>query len=148
MKNFAFFLALALSLGTSMYTLSQKPELQEKQASPELKASMEQGKVLYASYCLHCHMENGEGIANTFPPLAKADYLMEDRERSIKQVIYGLEGEIVVNGVTYDGVMYPSGMNDEQVAHVLNFLRNSWGNQDLKIITKKEVAEVRAKYDD
>jgi nitrite reductase (NO-forming) len=73
---------------------------------------------------------------------------MKDRERAIHQVIFGVEGEIEVNGETYYGMMQPTGLNDEQVANVLNYVRNSWGNKDLKVITKEEVAKVRAKADE
>jgi nitrite reductase (NO-forming) len=146
-KNVSLILSLAAFVwSTSMVSLPQ--EAQEKEPSPELKASMAKGKVIYESYCLSCHMENGEGIPATFPPLAKSDYLMADRERSIHQVIFGLEGEIVVNEETYDGLMPASGLEDEQVAQVLNYVRNSWGNKDLKIITAEEVAKVRAKADE
>jgi nitrite reductase (NO-forming) len=146
-KNVSLILSVAAFLwSTSMVNHPQ--EAQEKEPSPELKASMAKGKVIYESYCLSCHMENGEGIPATFPPLAKSDYLMADRERSIHQVIFGLEGEIVVNEETYDGLMPASGLEDEQVAQVLNYVRNSWGNKDLKIITTEEVAKVRAKADE
>jgi nitrite reductase (NO-forming) len=144
-------LSLFLSLATFVFSISlvsPSQEAQEKEPGPELKASMAKGKVIYESYCLSCHMENGEGIPATFPPLAKSDYLMADRERSIHQVIFGLEGEIVVNEETYDGLMPASGLEDEQVAHVLNYVRNSWGNKDLKIISTEEVAKVRAKADE
>jgi mono/diheme cytochrome c family protein len=123
-------------------------EIQDPQPSKELKDSMLKGLEIYSSFCISCHMQNGEGISGAFPPLAKSDYLMKDRERSIHQVIFGVEGEIEVNGVTYYGMMQPTGLNDEQVANVLNYVRNSWGNKDLKVITKDEVAKVRAKADE
>lgn len=121
---------------------------QDPQPSKELKDSMLKGLEIYSSFCISCHMQNGEGISGAFPPLAKSDYLMKDRERSIHQVIFGVEGEIEVNGETYYGMMQPTGLNDEQVANVLNYVRNSWGNKDLKVITKEEVAKVRAKADE
>ena len=123
-------------------------ETQDPQPSKELKDSMLKGLEIYSSFCISCHMQNGEGISGAFPPLAKSDYLMKDRERAIHQVIFGVEGEIEVNGETYYGMMQPTGLNDEQVANVLNYVRNSWGNKDLKVITKEEVAKVRAKADE
>lgn len=130
---------------SSSFIFSQQAPPQEVKISPELKASIEKGKVIYESNCVSCHMPTGEGISGAFPPLAKSDYLMKDRERSIRQTIFGVEGEIVVNGETYYGMMPPTGLNDEQVAHVLNYVRNTWGNSDPKLITKEEVAKVRAK---
>lgn len=111
-------------------------------SGPDLEASIKQGQAVYSSYCVSCHMSEGEGIPGAFPPLAASDYLMENKERSIRTVMYGLEGEIVVNGVTYNSIMTPMGLTDEEVAHVLNFVRNSWGNSG-EVVTFEEVEAVR-----
>ena len=55
----------------------------------DLKASMERGKEVYATYCLSCHMEEGEGLEGVYPPVAKSDYMMADVKRSIISVIHG-----------------------------------------------------------
>ena len=52
----------------------------------ELKESIQRGKNIYTDFCITCHLETGEGVENTFPPLAKSDYLMNNREASIKGV--------------------------------------------------------------
>lgn len=104
----------------------------------DLKKSMERGKRIYGSYCQTCHMQNGLGIEGVFPPLAKADYLMKDRKRSILQVLNGASGKMVVNGKTYNGQMPPQGLNPKQVADVLNYVMNSWGNK-AKMVTVDEV---------
>jgi nitrite reductase (NO-forming) len=106
----------------------------------DLKKSMERGKRIYGSYCQTCHMQNGLGIEGVFPPLAKSDYLMKDRSRSIRQIINGASGKMVVNGKTYNGNMPPQGLTVKQTADVLNYIMNSWGNK-AKIVT---VAEVKA----
>lgn len=75
-------------------------------------------------------MEKGEGIESVYPPIAKSDYLMADKKRSIDQVLHGVTGEIKVNGVTYDGVMTGfEGLSDQEVSDVLNYIRNSFGNK-------------------
>jgi len=109
----------------------------------ELKVSAERGKEVYINNCQNCHMENGEGLEGTFPPLAKSDYLMKDLKRSIHTVLEGQVDEITVNGKLYSTPM--PGMNsltDQQVADVLNFVRNSWGNKGV-IVTPKQIAEIR-----
>jgi nitrite reductase (NO-forming) len=68
----------------------------------DLKASIERGKEVYDVNCITCHMEKGEGMEGVFPPLAKADYLMGDKARSIKQILKGASGEMTVNGKTYN----------------------------------------------
>ncbi|MFP4088982.1 MAG: c-type cytochrome [Cyclobacteriaceae bacterium] len=138
MKN-AFLLFLLFSM---LLIASRQKETALPQAEPELQASIKEGQEIYNSYCMSCHMSQGEGIPGAFPPLAGADYLMEDKERSIRVVMYGLEGEIVVNGVTYDNAMTPMGLTDEEIAHVLNYVRNSWGNEG-EVVTFEEVKKVR-----
>jgi nitrite reductase (NO-forming) len=95
----------------------------------DLKASIERGKEVYNSQCITCHMEKGEGLEGAFPPLAKSDYLMADKKRAVKQILEGVTGEMVVNGVTYNGEMPAIDLTDEQVSDVLNYVRNSWGNK-------------------
>lgn len=96
------------------------------------------GQELYNSTCKVCHQENGEGVPNTFPPLAKSDYLLSDKSRAIRQVIHGSNGEIKVNGVSYNGIMPPQVLTDEEVAEVLNYVLHSWGNNG-PVISKEEV---------
>ncbi|MGB5236514.1 MAG: cytochrome c [Flavobacteriaceae bacterium] len=107
-----------------------------------LKASMARGEELYTDFCVTCHMPNGEGVESTFPPLAKSDYLMANREASIRGVKYGQRGEMVVNGVTYDNTMMPLGLDDEEIADVMNYVYNSWGNKSEKMVTVEEVASI------
>ena len=77
----------------------------------------------------------------TFPPLAKSDYLANNREASIRGVKYGQRGEITVNGVVYDNTMMPLGLEDQEIADVMNFVMNSWGNSQEKPVTTEEVAQ-------
>ncbi|MGB3589783.1 MAG: cytochrome c [Tunicatimonas sp.] len=113
-----------------------------QQTEPDLEESIKLGEEIYQGYCLACHMSEGEGIPGAFPPLAESDYLMADKTRSIQQVMHGSEGEMVVNGETYNGMMPPQPLSDEEIAHVLNFVRNSWGNEG-EVVTFAEVKAVR-----
>lgn len=108
----------------------------------DLKASIERGKEVYNAYCITCHMEQGEGIESVFPPVAKSDYLMADKRRSIHQVINGVSGEIKVNKVVYNGEMTGFDLTDEEVSDVLNYVRNSFGNKG-EAVTPNEVNSVR-----
>ena len=101
----------------------------QKKQKFDLKASIERGKEVYNTNCITCHMEKGEGLEGAFPPLAKSDYLMADKNRSIKQILEGASGEMTVNGKTYNGEMPAIDLTDEQVSDVLNYVRNSWGNK-------------------
>ena len=104
---------------------------------------MEKGKRVYSQTCFACHQATGLGLPGVFPPLAKSDYLMADKDRSIRGIIKGVTGAITVNGTQYNGVMPPVMINDEQIAHVLTYVRNEWGNKG-DIVTVDDVRRVRA----
>ena len=106
---------------------------------PELEASIERGSEIYVDFCVTCHKGKGEGVAHTYPPLAKSDFLMSNREKSIRGIKYGQQGELVVNGVTYNNVMDPLGLEDDEIADVMNFILNSWGNSSDDMVTGEEV---------
>lgn len=108
-----------------------------------LKESVARGRLVYNDFCISCHMTSGKGITNTFPPLANSDYLKNNQEASILGIKYGLKGELVVNGVTYNGVMASMGLEDDEIADVMNYINNSWGNNYGDLVTEKEVAEIQ-----
>ena len=108
---------------------------------PELQESIKRGEETYTSMCITCHMGDGSGVAGVFPPLAQSDYL-NDREASIRAIKHGLQGEITVNGETYNNIMTPLGLDDQEVADVLNYVLNNWGNEPGEMVTEEEVAEV------
>src|SRR5215831_13354653 len=108
----------------------------------DLKASIARGKEMYTNFCIYCHMELGTGIENLYPPLAKSEYMMNDKKRSILQVLKGDNGEMKVNGKTYNAPMTGFDLTDEQVSDVLNYCRNSWGNKGGPI-KPDEVASAR-----
>jgi len=101
----------------------------------DLKASIERGKDVYTTSCQNCHMENGEGMPDVFPPLAKSDYLKKDAKILINTVLKGMEGEIVVNGKKYNSLMPAQDyLSDEQISDVFNYVRNSWGSKAAAIL--------------
>lgn len=95
----------------------------------DIKKIMEAGRQVYTATCQPCHQVDGKGIPNVFPPLAKSDYLMKDKARSIKAVTHGLSGPITVNGQKYNSAMPAQNLSDSQVAAVLTYVRNSFGNK-------------------
>jgi len=102
------------------------------------------GGVLYKGTCSVCHQQDGEGLAGVFPPLANSDYLMADTRRAIEVVLNGLTGPVTVNGSDFNSVMPPmSQLNDDEIANILTFALNSWGNEDGEI-SSDDVAAVRA----
>ena len=106
-----------------------------------LAQKIESGKQIYTKTCFACHQANGEGLANAFPPLAKSDYLNADVKRAIGIVINGKTGEITVNGNKYNSVMTKQTLTDDEIADVLTYVYNSWGNNktNVKSTTVQEV---------
>ena len=86
------------------------------------------GEAVYNNTCVVCHQSEGEGLGGSFPPLAKSDYLLDDKYRAIEQVINGLSGEIIVNGIEYNSIMPAQDVTDQEVMDVINYVLNSWGN--------------------
>lgn len=128
-------LSVCLSFTLVMASFQQKQKF-------DLKASIERGKEIYAAQCISCHQEQGEGIEDIYPPLAKSDYLMADKKRSIQQTINGVSGEMKVNGKVYNSEMAAFDLTNEEVSDVLNYIRNSWGNKG-EAVTPEEVASAR-----
>jgi len=80
-------------------------------------------------------------LANAFPPLAKSDYLNKNVDKAIDIVLRGLSGEITVNGQKYNSQMPAQVLSDQEVASVLTFIYNSWGNNGTEFTEE----QVRAK---
>ena len=123
-------LALYISLIVGLYR--QKP----------LDQSIEEGTLIYQDFCLQCHGSEGKGESGVFPPLAQSDYLMENINQSIQGIKYGMRGVMVVNGVVYEGMMAAQGLDDVEIADVMNYILNSWGNSTQEQITEEQVRSV------
>lgn len=114
------------------------------QQKDELADSIRRGKEVYTAYCMNCHMEDGRGTPDINPPLAKADYLRKPVKLLISIILDGQSGEIVVNKKKYNTIMPAQPyLSDEQVADVLNYSRNAWGNKIAGRITPAQVKALR-----
>lgn len=136
MKKIALASFCVLSFVTFI-SFQQKPKF-------DLAASSERGKEIYLRNCVSCHMDQGEGLEGIFPPLAKSDYMLADKKRAIKQTLYGITGEMTVNGVKYNGEMNGFDITDEEMSDLMNYIFNSFGNQG-GVITPADVKSVRKK---
>ena len=88
------------------------------------------GKQLYGALCAACHQASGQGLPGVFPPLAGAEWVLGDERILISLLLHGVQGEIIVKGNTYNGVMPAFGnRSDDEVAAVLTYIRAEWGNQ-------------------
>ena len=102
------------------------------------------GQELFAGTCSVCHQANGAGLPGVFPPLAQSDYLKTDPQRAIGVLLHGLSGKVTVNGKDYDSVMPPMNqLNDDEIANILTYVLNSFGNAGGRVLTE-DVKKVRA----
>ena len=102
-------------------------------AANSLAERIAQGESVYQANCAACHQANGQGVAAAFPPLAQSDYLNADKIRAIKTITGGLQGKVTVNGQTVDGIMPAWSLSDEDIANVMTYIYNSWGNSGLDV---------------
>jgi mono/diheme cytochrome c family protein len=107
------------------------------------KQMMSTGKDVFSLYCLACHQEDGTGVPNLNPPLVKTSYVLGDKKKLIGIVLNGFEEKVEINGEFYSNVMAPHDfLSDIEVASVLTYVRNSFGNK-ASAITVAEVKNVR-----
>jgi len=148
----AVYLGRQAAAGTASERKVEQLRAEMKQAigsNPQIatltkEIQIEQGRQVYMQTCFVCHQPDGEGIVGQIPPLADSDYLMVDKDRSIRAVLQGLTGEVEVRGKKFNGVMLPlNHLSDEQVANVLTYVRNSFGNQG-EGVTPEEVRKTRS----
>lgn len=110
------------------------------------KAFATTNSAVYTTYCRACHQSNGMGDGTRFPPVAESEWVNGDKTKLTEVILNGLSGPITVKGVSYNEVMPAHGsfLNDEEIAEVLTYIRQNFGNQS-DAITPAEVAETRAK---
>ena len=119
--------------GGTIQTMPNGEAKKEVNLNKTLAEKIASGKNIYTKTCFACHQANGEGIANAFPPLAKSDYLNADVKRAINIVLNGKTGEITVNGAKYNSIMTKQTLTDDEIADVLTYVYNSWGNNKTNV---------------
>ena len=112
------------------------------QDKSNLQKSISRGKEIYTDFCIQCHLATGKGDLVNFPPLDGSDWLTKKRKQSIHAVKFGQTGEIIVKGKKFNNTMPPLGLENQEVADVMNYIMNSWSNKQKKIVTVEEVKAV------
>lgn len=99
------------------------------------------GSQLYKTHCANCHMDDGKGLAALIPPLTDTLFLRKNRDKLVCYINYGLKETIIINGVTYQGVMpAEKHLAPIDLAKTLTYITNSFGNKQ-GIYDVKEVEE-------
>ncbi len=137
-KSSCMFVALALLLGltvTANATASSNLTLADQ---------VNAGRELFSGTCSKCHQANGGGLQDVIPPLSGSDFLNSNPRRSIGILLRGLHGNVKVNGKDFDSTMPSMKLfNNDEIANVLTYVLNSWGNKGGRI----DSSEVKAERD-
>jgi mono/diheme cytochrome c family protein len=132
-------------LGVIVFIFATAFAVQQQPAG--LEAAIARGKTVYENACLACHQQDGSGVQNMNPPLAKTKWVLGDKKALTKIVLKGLQGgEIEIDGDKFHNPMPPQEtvLNDQEIADVLTYVRNSFGNK-ASMVTMAEVKALRAK---
>ena len=137
-------LAIVALFSTTLYAQAKKTATKTKPVSHVSAASMANGKVVYGKICITCHQVDGLGVPNMNPPLSKTSFVLSDKVKLAGIVIKGFNESVEIDGNTYSNVM-PSQdfLKDQEIADVLTYVRNSFGNK-ASAVTLADVKKARA----
>jgi mono/diheme cytochrome c family protein len=112
---------------------------------PAAGGSKDRGRAIYDNLCALCHNPDGAGKPGQAPPFVKSDWVLGNPNRLIRIPLVGLSGPILVNGQEWNLSMPAMGaaLSDEDLAAVLTYMRQSWGNEASEI-TPEQVKAIRA----
>lgn len=97
---------------------------------PAATASVKRGQKVFETTCIVCHQKNGGGVPRMYPTLVKTSFVLGDKSQLAQIVLKGLNQPIEVKGEKYNNVMPAfAQLTDEQIADVLTYVRNSFGNK-------------------
>jgi mono/diheme cytochrome c family protein len=141
--NRLFVMASAVLLAFLLMSQTQKPAAK----GGAMAAAIARGKVVYEATCQPCHQVDGGGASNMNPPLTRTKWVLGDKAKLAQIVLKGLPGgQIEIDGDTFHNPMpaQESVLTDQQIADVLTYIRNNFGNK-ASAVTVAEVKAIRAK---
>ena len=132
------------AIGFSLTVLTLIITLTSFKQGYNLPESIARGKDLYVTWCQNCHSADGNGQPGAMPPLVNTEYLKKPAKTLINLILLGQNGEITVNGTTYNNIMpAQSYLTDGQIADILNYIKNAWGNKSSLAIKPAQVKQAR-----
>jgi mono/diheme cytochrome c family protein len=124
MRNKLVYIFLSILAVTTIITSCQN------EINLNFKRYYVNGKRIYEKNCQSCHGADGKGLGTLYPPLTDTSYLRSNRRQLACLIKNGQQGEIIINNISYDGVM-PGNENlaDIDIAQVIVYITNSFGNK-------------------
>jgi len=140
------FLASCGGSGTENKEATKEEPVKKEEVKPAetgLEAQLAKGKEIYDTKCVVCHQADAKGLPKAFPPLANADYLLEDPVRGIEQTLNGSNEEMIINGETYNAPMTPQVETKEDALAVINYVLKQFnGYTDDKLLKMEDIKDV------
>jgi mono/diheme cytochrome c family protein len=103
-----------------------------------------QGAAIYKTACSDCHGDDGNGLKDLIPPLAKADFLQTNRSELACMLRKGMQDTIVVNQKKYAQIMPPQRLSAVEISNVLNYINHSWGNDSPDYVITDIKTQIKA----
>jgi mono/diheme cytochrome c family protein len=119
-----------------------------------LQKQFPRGTAVFRSTCQPCHGADGNGVPALAPPLNRSEWVTGDKDKLMSIVLFGLTGPVKVNGTLYQspeisgdmpGLGHNQDLVNEDLAQLLSFIRNSWGNNAGKV-SDEDILRLRQKY--
>jgi cytochrome c551 len=138
----SIFVFAACSSSTSSSENEATSETESSEDAVKKKQYLVAGETLFLQYCSNCHQQDGAGLADLYPPLLESDYMENNFEEVICIIKNGKQGEIVVNGKTYNQLMPPLNMlTDLEIAEIATYIFNNFGHER-GLVPVKEVSRL------
>lgn len=120
----------------------------EVQPLPIKDVFVKNGAKIYQAKCQGCHQPNGLGDGANFPPIGGSEWVTENTSALAQIILNGVAGPIEVAGRTWNGNMpgQATGMTDADLAALLTYLRNSFGNETGDVVTIEMASNAIAEY--
>lgn len=131
----------------AVYLKDLRPSAGNGGGATGVEAQMKSGAGIYRMNCAACHSFNGRGDNVLFPPLAGNALVRQTSAETLARVVLA-GSKAVATPAAPTGPGMPSfawKLNDQQVANVLTYIRNNWGNQ-APAVSADEVAKIRTRH--
>ncbi|MEO6135306.1 MAG: cytochrome c, partial [Ginsengibacter sp.] len=134
--------------------IEEKHKSVNKAEAARVAKTFPKGAAIFKTVCQACHGVDGNGINSLAPPLQNSNWVLGNKNKLISIVLYGLTGPVTVGDKVYKapeingempGIESNEDFKDEDIAQVLSFIRNSWGNKAEKI-SADDITNIRKKY--
>ncbi|MEZ5082718.1 MAG: cytochrome c [Bacteroidales bacterium] len=120
-----------------------KQEQEKPEKTSVLETQLALGEKIYKEKCIVCHQADAKGLKGAFPPLANADYLLEDPLRGVAQTLNGSNEEMIINGEKYHAPMVPQVTTKEEAVAVINYVLKEFnGYTDDQLLTVEDAKDI------